>query len=61
MVERYTRPTIGKVNIEVTIDNPGAYTKPWKVNLNWTLQPDIELIESICKEINRDAKHMIGK
>jgi len=61
VVERYTRPTIGKVNIEVTIDDPGAYTKPWKVNLNWTLQPDIELIESICEENNRDAKHMIGK
>ena len=61
VVERYTRPTIGKVNIEVTIDDPGAYTKPWKVNLNWTLQPDTELIESICEENNRDAKHMIGK
>ena len=61
VIERYTRPTIGRVNIEVTIDDPGAYTKPWKVNLNWTLQPDIELIESICEENNRDAKHMIGK
>ena len=61
VIERYTRPDIGHTNIEVTIDDPKAYTKTWKVNLSWTLQPDTDLIESICEENNRDLEHMVGK
>jgi hypothetical protein len=61
IVERYTRPTIGRTNIEVTIDDPKAYTKPWKVNLQWALQPDTDLIESICEENSKDLPHMVGK
>jgi len=61
VTERYTRPTIGRTDIEVTIDDPKAYTKPWKVNLQWTLQPDTDLIESICEENSKDLPHMVGK
>ena len=61
VIERYSRPTIGRIDIEVTIDDPKAYTRPWKVNLQWTLLPDTDLIESICEENNRDPAHMVGK
>lgn len=61
VIERFTRPTIGHMDIEVTIDDPEAYTQPWTVNLAWTLQPEFELIESICEENNRDPAHMVGK
>ena len=61
VIERFTRKTIGQMEIAVTIDDPKAYTKPWDVKLNWTLQPDIELIESICEENNKDPVHMVGK
>jgi len=61
VTERFTRPKIGQMNIEVTIDDPEAYTKPWKVNLVWRLLPDTDLIESICEENNRDPAHMVGK
>jgi hypothetical protein len=61
VIERFTRPTIGRINIDVTIDDPKAYTKPWNVNLTWRLIPDTELIESICEENNRDLPHMVGK
>jgi hypothetical protein len=61
IIERYTRPTIGVINIDVTIDDPKAYTKPWTVKLNWKLVPDTDLIESICEENNRDPGHMVGK
>jgi hypothetical protein len=49
------------MDIDVTIDDPKAYTKPWNVKLSWSLQPDIELIESICEENNKDPGHMVGK
>jgi hypothetical protein len=61
VIERYTRPSIGRIDIEVTIDDPKAYTRPWKVNLQWTLQPDTDLIESICEENSKDLPHMVGK
>ncbi len=61
VTERFTRPTIGRMNIDVTIDDPKAYTKPWKVTLTWRLEPDTDLIESICEENNKDVPHMVGK
>jgi hypothetical protein len=61
VIERYTRPAIGRINIDVTIDDPKAYTKPWSVKLSWNLVPDTDLIESICEENNKDLPHMVGK
>jgi len=61
VTERFSRPRIGHMDVAVTIDDPQAYTKPWTVNLAWRLEPDTDLIESICEENNRDPGHMIGK
>jgi hypothetical protein len=61
VIERYSRPKIGHMDIDVTIDDPKAYTKPWTVKLAWTLQPDTDLIESICEENSKDVPHMVGK
>jgi hypothetical protein len=61
VIERYTRPNTGRINIDVTIDDPKAYTKPWNVRLSWRLVPDTDLIESICEENNKDLPHMVGK
>jgi len=61
VTERFFRPKIGHMDIDVTIDDPEAYTKPWTVKLAWRLLPDTDLIESICEENNRDPGHMVGK
>jgi hypothetical protein len=61
IVERYRRPTIGRIEIDVMIDDPKAYTKPWSVKLTWRLVPDTDLIESICEENNKDPAHIVGK
>ncbi|HEY2383571.1 MAG TPA: hypothetical protein VGK48_20545 [Terriglobia bacterium] len=61
VVERFTRPAIGTINIDVTIDDPMAYTKPWSAKLSWKLIPDTDLIESICEENSKDLPHMVGK
>ncbi|MBV8730388.1 MAG: hypothetical protein JO336_11335, partial [Acidobacteriia bacterium] len=60
VIERFHRPKIGHMDIDVTIDDPAAYTKPWNVKLAWRLEPDTDLIESICEENNRDPAHMVG-
>lgn len=61
ITERYTRPTVGHMLIDVTIEDSQFYTKPWSAKLDWTLLPDTDLIESICEENNKDPVHMVGK
>jgi hypothetical protein len=58
VTERYTRTNIGTINIDVTIDDPKAYTKPWNVKIAWRLVPDTDLIESICEENNQAPQNM---
>jgi hypothetical protein len=49
------------MTVEVTIDDPKAYTKPWTVNLPLLYQPDSELLEYMCNENNKDIEHLVGK
>jgi hypothetical protein len=61
MIERFRRPDYGHLEIEVTIDDPKAYTKPWTVTVHQRILPDTDLIEFICQENNRDTPHLAGK
>jgi hypothetical protein len=54
VTERFTRKDFGSMNVEVTIDDPKAYTKPWTVTLPLVLQPDTEMLEYICPENEKD-------
>ena len=60
VTERFRRRDFGHLEIDITIDDPKAYTKPWTVTARFDLLPDTELIENIC-ENERDAAHMVGK
>ena len=60
VTERLRRRNFGHIDLQITIDDPGAYTKPWTVNLSgFNFFADQELMESICED--RDAPHMVGK
>ena len=61
VTERFRRPNFGKLEIEVTVDDPKAYTKPWTVQVRETIQVDTDLLEYVCTENERDALHMVGK
>jgi hypothetical protein len=50
ITERFRRPTFGHLQIDFTIDDPKAYTKPWTVRIDQRLLPDQELIEFVCNE-----------
>jgi hypothetical protein len=60
VTERFHRRDFGQMEIQITFDDPKAYTKPWSVTVPFTLYPDTELIESIC-ENEKDHAHMVGK
>ena len=53
ITERFRRPTAGTLEIDVTIDDPKAYTRPWTVRVNQRLLPDTDLIEFVCLENNQ--------
>ena len=50
ITERFRRPTFGHLQIDLTIEDPKAYTKPWTVRVDQRLWPDQELIEFVCLE-----------
>jgi hypothetical protein len=59
VVERYTRPDLGHLDLEITVEDPGAYTRPWKIHRRMVLAPKTEEIqEYICNEGPTDAAHM---
>jgi len=59
-IERYTRTNLGTLVIETTIDDPGAYTKPFKISFTARLRPGEELMEYICNENNGYVHHITG-
>ena len=48
--ERFTRKSYAQLQIDLTIDDPKAYTKPWTVRVDQRIVPDGELIEFVCNE-----------
>jgi hypothetical protein len=48
--ERFRRPIHGKLEIDVTLEDPKAYTKPFTVRVDQRILPDVEPIEFICNE-----------
>ena len=58
VVERFRRPTFGRLEIQLLITDPTYYTKPWTVTTNATRLVDTELFEFICNENEKSTQHM---
>jgi hypothetical protein len=61
LTERFRRVNFGSLQIEVTMDDPKAYTKPWTVKLNQRIALDMEILDYFCQDNEKDAVHLIGK
>ncbi|MBZ5578548.1 MAG: hypothetical protein LAP40_18460 [Acidobacteriia bacterium] len=59
-IERYTRTDLGTLVDEVTVEDPGAYTKPFTIVGRNRLDPKGEIMEYICQENNQDPTHITG-
>jgi hypothetical protein len=60
VTERFTRPGFGHLEIDITIDDPKAYLKPWRAKVPVHLLADSDLIETFC-ENEKDLAHMKAK
>lgn len=61
VTEKFRRLNYGRLEVEVTVDDPKAYTKPWTVKLNQVAMLDTELLDYFCLDNEKDAKHLVGK
>src|SRR5262244_2930190 len=61
VIERYTRPDLGHLNVEITLEDSKAFTKPHMFTRTYTLLPNWEIHEYVCNEFNVDAEHLVGK
>ena len=58
LTERIRRPNYGTLELEVTVDDPKVYTKPWTAKLTQKLELDTELIDEICLENEKSYERM---
>jgi hypothetical protein len=58
VTEEFRRLNYGTLEIELTIDDSKAYTKPWSIKVTQIIAPDTELLDYICLENERDVRHL---
>jgi hypothetical protein len=61
LTERYRRPELARLEREVTVEDPGTFTKPWTTRTVWELAQGEEIHEYICNENEVDVPHMKAK
>ncbi len=59
MTERYRRVDFGHMELKVTFEDPGTFTKPFRENLTLDLAPQEEILEYVCE--NNKPEHLVGK
>jgi len=58
MTERLRRPDFGTLDVEITVDDPKVYKRPWTVSMNQGLELDTELIDEFCLENEKSSQRM---
>jgi hypothetical protein len=51
--ERYRRRTLGQLQVDLTVTDPGAFTGSWTVSYNLQFQSDTEMVEAVCEDKTR--------
>ena len=60
VVERWRRPTRGRLEVEITATDPDAWDGEFKMSFVAGLIPDEEILEFVCPENNVDPLHFGG-
>src|SRR5580693_1638089 len=61
ITERFRRPDFGHLEIEITVDDPKAYTKPWTVKITQAVDLDTDLLDYVCNDDEKDIPHLSAK
>ena len=58
MIEKFHRIDFGHMEIELTVEDPKAYTKPWTVTLHQVIALDTDLLDFVCADNEKDGTHL---
>jgi hypothetical protein len=61
VIERYQRPDMGHLEIDITLEDPKAFTRPHTFHRSHTLLTAWEIHEYVCNEFNVDVDRLVGK
>ena len=56
--EAYHRRDFGHMDLEVTLEDPKYYTRPFTLNTQLNLIPDSDVLEFVCGENEKDRAHL---
>jgi hypothetical protein len=59
--ERFRRRDFGHMDLQITIDDPKTFTKPFTIKVSHLLVPDSDILETVCAENERDRAHLADK
>jgi hypothetical protein len=58
LTERFFRRDYGHMEVQLTIDDPKTYTRPFTIRVNEVLTPDSDILEYFCNENEKDQVHL---
>lgn len=61
VTERFRRLDTGRMELQMTFDDPKTYAKPWTIGVDVHLVPDTEILETVCNENERDRHRLVGR
>ena len=61
VTERLRRSDYGHLQIQITVDDPKAYTRPWTVDVNLAAVMDTDMLDAQCLENEKDLPHLVGR
>ena len=60
VTERFRRRDYGHLQVDITVDDPKGYTRPWTVAVELSVVPDTDLLDSACWENEKDVPHLLN-
>jgi hypothetical protein len=61
MTERIKRTNLGRLEVDVRLEDRKFYGRPWAIPVHAELVADTEMIEYVCNENQKDVEHLVGK
>jgi len=58
VTERFRRRDFGHLDVQITLDDPKVYTKPFTIKASHHLLPDTDILENYCAENEKDRRHL---
>ena len=58
VTERFNRPQFGRMQVQITIDDPKTYTRSWTATIDMAAVLDTELLDAACWENEKDVEHL---